>query len=335
MRFSTRVTAVAGVVAIGIAALLIALPLGSAAELPPPRAGDTTTPPSQAPRSRTGPGAGFTAHPLDVNGQVKEAAAWFVQRVGTWSGSEPPDPAALTAAAGYPADLAPTAGPLLDTDARKATTTIIYPQYGGLTGSSASVMVLARQVLRTADGDRTREVLLDVRVRRAADGTWAVTSTVDPPRPQIAPRHAGGPTALGRAVLDNPRIRIAGPGWSDITDRRVGDPILAVLDALARTHTLDVQVFVSGHPGTVFPTTRVSNHTVGRAVDVRAVDGRSVVGIPRDDPLITDLMVAAGRAGATEVGGPIAPAGRGFFTDDVHQDHFHLGITPTKPAAGP
>lgn len=217
--------------------------------------------------------------------------------------------------------------------ARKATTMISYPQYGGLTADAASVMVLARQQLRTPDGDLDRELLLDIRLAPAPDGSWQVTSTIDPPRPPYAPRRPGGPTELGRAVLDNPRIRIAQPGRADIIDRRVDDPILAVLDDLARARTLDVQVFVTGHPGTVFPTTRLSNHTVGRAVDIRAVDDRLVATIPRDDPVITEFMSAAGRAGATEVGGPTVPAGTGFFTDAVHQDHFHLGITPTKPPA--
>lgn len=324
VRRHTRIAAVVGGAVIGMASLLAAVPLSSASETgsPPPAAEPAMIQDS-----------GFTASPLDVNGQVKEVAARFIERVGSWADSPAADPAARVAAAGYPADLAPMAGPLVDTAVSEATTTIVYPQYGGLTESSASVIVLARQELHTVDGERIRELLLDVRVTRAADGTWAVTSTVDPPRPTAAARRDGGATALGRAVLDNPRIRIPEPGRADIADRRVDEPILAVLDELARTRTLDVQVLVSGHPGTVFPTTRVSNHTVGRAVDVRAIDGRPVVEIPRDDPLITEFMAAAGRAGSTEVGGPIAPAGRGFFTDDVHQDHFHLGITPTKPPA--
>ncbi|MCU1662172.1 MAG: hypothetical protein JWR58_2237 [Pseudonocardia sp.] len=172
-------------------------------------------------------------------------------------------------------------------------------------------------------------------VVRGAGGTWQVSSSIDPPRPQLAPRRKGGPTALGRAVLDNPQLRISEPARADVTDRRVGDPILSVLDALARTHILQVQAFVSGHPGTVYPTARVSNHAVGRAVDVRSVDGRPVIEIPRDDPILVELMVAAAAAGATEVGGPVPIAGRGFFTDGVHQDHLHLGITPGAAPAIP
>jgi hypothetical protein len=278
----------------------------------------------------------FRPGPFDVDGQIKQAAARFVEHAGTWRSSDPPDPAARLVAAGYPADLVAMAGSLFDTPAREATTTVVYPQYGGITASSASVMVLARQELRLDSGDQVREVVLDVRMQRAAaDGSWQVTSIVDLARPQIAPRRAGGPTAVGRAVLDDPRIRIPGPARADITERRADDPILSVLTQLADRYTLDVQVLVSGHPETVFATSRVSNHTVGRAVDVRAIDGRLVSDIPRDDPLLAEFMVAAGRAGATEVGGPIDPDGTGFFSDAVHHDHFHLGITPTKPPAAP
>jgi hypothetical protein len=360
MRHMSRTAAAAGLGALAIAALLTAvlaipqltvtaepIPVGA----PPTPTVQVSSDPGQAGQDmpttaeQTSPGppaadpndpsSTFTPGPFDVDGQIKQAAARFVESAGTWSSSAPPDAAARLTATGYPADLAPMAGPLLDTPATEATTTVVYPQYGGITETSASVMVLARQELHLDSGERVREVLLDVRMRRAADGTWQVTSTVDPARPQIAPPRAGGPTAVGRAVLDDPRIRIPGPGRADIIERRANDPILSVLTRLADRHTLDVQVLVSGHPGTVFPTSRVSNHTVGRAVDVRAIDGRRVSDIPRDDPVLTEFMIAAGRAGATEVGGPVDPDGTGFFSDSVHQDHFHLGITPTKPPATP
>lgn len=320
------------------------LPLTAASEPaapPPPAPTPAPVPPApasapvSAPRPEPSPPhvSAFRASPGDVAGHVKETAARFVAEVGTWRPSAPDDPAGRVVAAGYPADLARVAGPLLDTPADAASTTVVYAQYGGLTEASASVMVLACQQLRGEVGEDVREVLLDVRLRRTVDG-WQVTPRVDPPRPPVAPARPGGPTALGRAVLDNPRIRIPEPGTADILQRRVGDPILAVLDELGRTHDLDVHVLVTGHPGTVFPTTRVSNHAVGRAVDVRALDGRLVVAIPRDDPLLAAVLAAAGRAGATEVGGPVRPPGGGFFTDDVHRDHLHLGITPGKPPAG-
>jgi hypothetical protein len=356
-----RLATTAGVSALGVAALLtalvLALPLTSVAEptgTPASVAGTPAPPPIQAPTSVTAPGTSNTPHPTtpdpvvttaesgdftpgpyDVSTQIKQAAVRFVETVGTWRSSDPADAVARITAAGYAADLVAPAGPLLDAAAREATTTVVYPQYGGLTGTSASVMVLARQELHTESGARDREVLVDVRMRRAADGTWQVTSAVDPARPQIAPARPGGPTALGRAVLGNPRIRFPGPARADISERRVDDPILSVIAQLADRYTLDVQVLVSGHPGTVFPTSRMSNHAVGRAVDLRAIDGRRISDIPRDDPLLIEFMIAAGGVGATEVGGPITPERKGFFSDAVHQDHFHLGINPAKPPAAP
>lgn len=302
----------------------------------PPR---TSTPPAlqptpaDVPAPRPADPDAFEAAPFDVTPEIKVNAVRFVQSVGTWSPSSPAAESERLAAAGYPADLAAAAGPLLDESASSATTQVVYPQYGGLTDTTASVMVLARQELRDSTGTREREVLLDVRLGREAGGAWEVTSRIDPARPAYAEARPGGPTGRGAQVLGDPGIELPGPARDDIIERRAEDPILTVLATLAQTWDLDVQVLVSGHPGTVFPTTRISNHTVGRAVDVRAIDGRPVAAIPRDDPALTAFMVAAGAAGATEVGGPVLPAGTGFFTDAVHQDHIHVGITPTKPPA--
>lgn len=330
-----RIGTLAVVALLVAAAVLGGVVIAGAAGAGDPPAAVAPSPPqaTEDASSRQTPRAGFVAAPFDVVPEIKAAAVRFVESVGTWSTSSAVAPADRLAAAGYPDDLVTVAGPLLDASASAATTEIVYPQYGGLTDTTASVMVLARQELRDSSGDRAREVLLDVRLARQADGIWDVTSAIDPPRPAYADARPGGPTERGGQVLAHPRIDLPEPACDDIVQRRAGDPILTVLANLAQTWDLDVQVVVSGHPGTVFPTTRVSNHTVGRAVDVRAIDGRPVAAIPRDDPVLTSFMVAAGAAGATEVGGPVLPAGTGFFTDAVHQDHIHVGITPTKPPA--
>lgn len=318
----------------------VAVIASASGEEGPPQAGTPVveqgaTPPDEQTGSGTAASdePSFAAAPFDVTPEIKAAAVRFVESAGTWSPSSLDDAVARFAAAGYAADLVGVAGPLLDQEATTATTTVVYPQYGGLTGTTASVMVLARQDLRGGGGDREREVLLDVRLARQPDGEWRVSSTIDPPRPAYAAAQPGGPTELGGQVLGTPGVRLPEPAQDDIVQRRAGDAILAVVADLAQAWELDVQVIVSGHPGTVFPTTRVSNHTVGRAVDIWAIDGRPVATIPRDDPVLTSFMAAAGAAGATEVGGPITPAGTGFFTDAVHQDHIHVGITPTKPPA--
>lgn len=320
------------VAAVGIAGVTVALTGGPGAEHSMGRPTVALSSEGAGPDAPASP-TGFTAGPGEVRGEVKEAAARFVEGVGTWRRGAAPDPTARVVAAGYPADLAEVARPLFDVPAWESTTTVLYPQYGGLTPSTASVIVLARQEWRGASADGVREVLLDVRLR-SAGGIWNVTAVLDPPRPPGPPTRTGGPTRAGRALLEAPRLALPDPVRADITAGRLGDPMIAVMLDLARSFDIQVQVAVSGHPGTVFPTRRLSNHAVGRAMDVRAINGVPVVDIPRDDPVLTSFMTAAARAGATEVGGPIPVAGRGLFTDSVHQDHVHVGFTPTKaPAA--
>jgi hypothetical protein len=117
----------------------------------------------------------------------------------------------------------------------------------------------------------------------------------------------------------------------------VDDALLAILDRLAAAHVLDVTVLRTGHPREVFGTGRTSNHTRGRAVDIWRVDGRPVVGPGTPRALLREVMVLAGRLGATEVGGPfdVNGSGPGFFSDDVHRDHLHVGVTPGRPRARP
>ncbi|MCF7552715.1 hypothetical protein [Pseudonocardia sp. WMMC193] len=274
----------------------------------------------------------FVVGPREVRPEIKSAATRFVERVGTYEAPESAEPTARLAAEGYPTDLVEEARPILDQAAASATSEVVYPQYGGLTEATASVLVLVRQRLTRADTEFTREVLVDLRLRADPSG-WQVTSVIDPARPAVPPERPGGPTAVGAALLADPRIRVPEPTRADITERRLDDLIMRVVQQLAGLYELEIQAAVTGHPRTVFPTTRLSNHAVGRAVDVRAIDGVRVVDLPRDGPVLREFMAEAGRAGATEVGGPITVAGTGFFTDDVHQDHIHLGITPTKPPA--
>lgn len=278
------------------------------------------------------PPAGWLPSGREDHAEIKLVASRFVEQLGSWGPGDPRDPVARTTAAGYPAELSELATPLTAVVAPSAVTTVRYPQLGGLTDTTASVIVVARQQLGT-DPVTDRDVTIDVRAVREETG-WRVSGVADPARPEPVPAQAGGPSDVGRAVLDS-SVELPGPARTDITERRLSDGILAVLAALSREYTLQVQVAVTGHPGTVFPRNHVSNHAVGRAVDIRAIDGRAVIDIPSDDPLLTEVMIAAARAGATEVGGPVPVAGPGFFTDVVHQDHLHLGISTGKPPARP
>jgi hypothetical protein len=276
----------------------------------------------------------WRAGPGEVAPRVKLAAAAFLEAAGTWTGDHG-DAGAVARrlrVAGYSAAAAADAA-VLAHDADAATLRVVYPQYGGLTASRASVMALAEQRLLVAGRTTSRRLVLDVRVSRRAGPADVVTGVAAPPP-------AGGPRPPGRAakrVLANRNVVLSDTSARDVTAGRVDDALLAILDRLAATHVLDVTVLRTGHPREVFGTGRTSNHTHGRAVDIWRVDGEPVVdpGTPR--ALLRDVMVLAGRLGATEVGGPFDAngSGPGFFSDDVHRDHLHVGVTPGRPRARP
>jgi hypothetical protein len=200
---------------------------------------------------------------------------------------------------------------------------ILLAQYGGLLATSASVLVALDQWLRFADGRvRRRGTTLDVRLSLRA-GRWQVDA-VRPARPTGA---ATRPTDVGERVLSDRRLQFPDAAAADVRARLVDDAVLTGLVELARVYRLEVSVLRSGHPIRVFGTDRVSDHTIGRAVDVWAVDGRPVIewGARRRT---RELMRAALEVGAYQVGGPVDLDGAGptTFSDDTHQDHIHLGF---------
>ena len=127
-----------------------------------------------------------------------------------------------------------------------------------------------------------------------------------------------------QAVLGDARIVLPGAARADVLSGAVDDLVLDALTRLAQRWTLDVHVFTSGHPLHVFATDRVSNHSRGLAVDVWALDGIPVVDRARSP--WREVLVAAADVGASELGGPEDLGKRPFFSDQVHQDHLHVGV---------
>ncbi|HEV8426198.1 MAG TPA: hypothetical protein VGS14_13590, partial [Actinomycetes bacterium] len=73
-------------------------------------------------------------------------------------------------------------------------------------------------------------------------------------------------------------------------------------------------------------TTRVSNHTVWRAVDIDRVDGQPIT--PTSRPahrLVTWLDRLPGPLRPTEIGSPFPLDHRPYFTDEAHRHHIHIG----------
>lgn len=293
-----------------------------------PRSTDQATTTETAPAVPVLPApAPYVPLPGEPEPEAKRLAAGVLQAIGTYPFGAGDVPGATERAGeGIDPTLIAAAANLLVPDAA-ASVEIVYPQLGGLTADKASVMVVFRQTLRrTADDDDSVVRTADVRLGRVGE-TWTVTSIEsmggEPPlAPTLSP--------VGEAVLDNQRIELPDSARWDIEAGRIDDRVLQLLGALSTSRSLSVTVLASGHPYNVFESASVSNHSVGRGVDIWAVDGVPV--IEQRDPsgalhqLVEDLLA---RGAVTELGSPwdLDGVGAGVsFTNTVHQDHLHLAF---------
>lgn len=258
--------------------------------------------------------------------EAKQAAADAVQALTTFEAGPDPSVAAGAALAGLgaPAELVAQAGPLFLAGSASVGD-IVYPQLGGLTAASASVMVVVRQRLLTGGEKQAVVRTLDVRLARRGQA-WVVTGieSVGGSAPNPLPQ----PSAAAAPVLANSNISLSDSARWDILAGRIDDRVLAVLAKLGVDHRLDVTVLATGHPNEVFGSSHTSNHTKGRAVDIWAFDGRPVV--EQRDPAgpLATLARSLLADGVTELGGPwdLDGAGGASFANTVHQDHLHVGF---------
>jgi hypothetical protein len=205
---------------------------------------------------------------------------------------------------------------------------VVYPQLSGVTSTSLGAMVVVRQRLEDAGGERrTITRVLDVRLRRSG-GPWSLDRIASVGGRPIA--RPAGLSAEAKAVLDSPRITLSDSARWDIRAGDVDNALLGALSRLSKRHRFSVGILRSGHPTRVWDTVRVSAHSRGLAADIYAVDGQLVlrqrdVGSPAHS--LASSLVARG---AEQVGSPwqLAAGSRGSFTDAVHQDHVHVQWSP-------
>ena len=224
--------------------------------------------------------------------------------------------------AGYDPMLVDDLEPLLGS-AQAAVAQVELAQYGGILTSSASVLVVVDQWRLDGRSEaRAGGTTLDVRLQ-ADEPQWTVTEV----RPARWDGFGVELSRVARRLLENDRVALPFAAVGDIRSGAVDDSVLRALTLLSQTFRLDVSVLRSGHPLRVFGTDRISNHTEGRAVDIWAIDGRPVIE-SGGSPTVTDFMRVAWEAGAYQVGGPtdLDGGGAGFFADDTHKDHVHLGF---------
>ncbi|MFK0219211.1 hypothetical protein ACIQWN_13595 [Streptomyces vinaceus] len=288
------------------------------------------TAPAPAPSGTLPAAVPWRPGPGEIEPGAKLAAVRLVEALGTWPAGRggPRDATARVAALGISAPLAAEfaaeAGPLTPA-ADQAVVRVIDAQYGGLLPDTASVLIPCAQSTRTGSTVREGGTTIDVRLERTAAG-WAVTA-LHPGRPG---RPATDPGAPARAVLAQPRIALPPGSVADIRSGAVHQSVLSAMLRLADAYRFSVSVVRSGHPVDVFGTSRPSDHPLGRAFDVWAVDGRPVVDPATPRSLITAFMRAAAAAGSYNVGGPVRLSGgtrpNQFFSDATHHDHVHIGF---------
>ena len=132
------------------------------------------------------------------------------------------------------------------------------------------------------------------------------------------------------AVLGNPRIRLTAIQQADLRRGTINPRLVALLATIATRHTIIVTALQSDHsPG--------SNHEVGRAIDIGAVDGEICRGA-RSGPCATlarELAAIQGPLHLTELIYYWDPApgfqdlnrdgGDDSFSRADHNDHIHAG----------
>jgi hypothetical protein len=75
-------------------------------------------------------------------------------------------------------------------------------------------------------------------------------------------------------------------------------------------------------------TNRVSNHHVGRGVDIDQVNGRGVSKTNGDAKKLAEwLDHLSGPLRPSEVGSPWLFGHRPYFSDEGHQEHVHIGYS--------
>ena len=122
---------------------------------------------------------------------------------------------------------------------------------------------------------------------------------------------------------------------SDYRSPRLDRRVRTLLVAAADRQPIRVSCLRTGHSWFVKGTSRVSNHSVWRGVDVDWVDGRPVSPSNIAARQLA-VWIGQGRAGVqpSEVGSPWRFGGRPWFTDAGHQGHLHVGFAgPTQAGA--
>jgi hypothetical protein len=173
---------------------------------------------------------------------------------------------------------------------------------------------------------------LHVALKRYNNACWYVHEvvTLAGRYTSTAPLRSPSKDPFVRALARNKRItsttsRGCDPR-TDLTSGRLDLRVQSLLAVIAERHTIRLSCLRTGHSRFVKGTTRVSNHTVWRGVDIDMVDGRPVSrASPAARELVLWLDALQGPLRPSEIGSPFAIGRRPYFSDEGHQGHVHVG----------
>jgi len=133
---------------------------------------------------------------------------------------------------------------------------------------------------------------------------------------------------LEAAVLAQPAIHLTASARGDVENGAINPRVLRIMLLVAQTHELGpVGPLITGHSYYVKGTTVVSNHILGRAVDILGVNGAPVSPTNLAAREVMEAILALPESMQPhELGGPwVLTNGRMWtFTKD-HLDHIHVG----------
>ncbi len=138
----------------------------------------------------------------------------------------------------------------------------------------------------------------------------------------------GTASADAVALIDHPNLTLSAEARADLLSGDADPRVVAALAAAVAEHRIEVSVIKTGHAQFVRGTDRISNHYLGRGVDIFSVDG---VTVSPSNQAALGLAVAFLTADPSfrpdELGSPWPDLAQfpGAFSDADHTGHLHLG----------
>ncbi|MDG2026687.1 MAG: hypothetical protein P8J50_06230 [Acidimicrobiales bacterium] len=216
---------------------------------------------------------------------------------------------------------------------------IEYVQLGGHLDGRISLIVVLRQDIGfegSGEPQLTQTRVMEVRLARGDEGEWTFETIAS-----AGGAHAERPadlSAVAAAVVDHERIGLPDTAAWDIYRGFIDRQLLQVMLDIAERTPYSVVVLQTGHSYNVFGTDRVSNHSVGRAVDIHMLDTELVIdshATTSDFYALAEWIVS--RHDIREFGSPwrFPDAVTHTFTNEVHHDHLHIGVHRYPASPGP